>query len=112
MNTMTHDNYTATIGYDEDLDTFFGQVVNLSSPVTFHGDTPKELRKEMAASLDVYFQVCKERGVAPEKPLSGKLNLRLGPELHGQVTVLARAAGKSINAWIVETIKYRFKVGN
>jgi len=30
----------------------------------------------------VYLEVCGERGVEPEKPFSGRFNLRMAPEVH------------------------------
>ncbi len=47
------------------------------------------------------------RGVEPRKPLSGKLNLRLGPTLHQQVAVAASTAGVSLNSWIVRALEER-----
>ena len=41
-----------------------------------------------------------EDGVEPRKPFSGKLTLRLGPELHQRVAVSAIQSGLSINEWI------------
>ena len=105
MKTMHLDGYTAVINYDEDIDSFFGEVINLSSVVTFYGDTPEALRKEFKKSLTTYFEVCKERNITPEKPFSGKLNLRLGHELHSEVAVSAACTGKSINSFIVGAVK-------
>ncbi len=73
---MTQDGYVAVIEYDPDLDTFAGRVVNLSSPVTFYGRTPEELRKEFMASVRTYLDICRERGIEPEKPYSGRFNVR------------------------------------
>jgi predicted HicB family RNase H-like nuclease len=35
-----------------------------------------------------------------ERSFSGKLNLRLGPELHRRVALDAAEAGMSINTWV------------
>ena len=51
-----------------------------------------------------YLQECQEKGLTPEKPASGKLLLRLAPELHGQAMVAAKAAGKSLNQWVAEAL--------
>jgi predicted HicB family RNase H-like nuclease len=37
------------------------------------------------------------QGIAPEKPASGKLMLRVPPGTHGAALVAAQAAGKSLN---------------
>ena len=41
---------------------------------------------------------------APKKPYSGKLMLRLPPEVHARAAMLAEATGKSINAWATEVL--------
>ncbi len=51
MTTMRFGQYIAKIEYDPDVDRFCGRVVNLSSPVTFQGRTPAELRREFDASI-------------------------------------------------------------
>lgn len=104
MTTMTQNGYVAVIEYDPDLDTFSGRVVNLSSPVTFYGKTPEELRKEFKASVETYLEVCRERGVEPEKPYSGRFNVRLSPELHRKAALAAARAGKSLNALVSDAL--------
>lgn len=105
MTTMTHDGYLAVIEYDQDLDSFFGKVVNLSTPFTFYGKTTEELRNEFARSLREYLTVCEERGIKPEKPFSGRITVRADPELHRDIARSAAASGMSLNAWVTETLR-------
>ena len=51
-----------------------------------------------------YYEWCKERRVEPEKPYSGKLALRLPPDLHRRVAEQAAKAGESINQFIAERL--------
>lgn len=44
-------------------------------------------------------------GRAPQKPASGKLMLRIPPEVHTAASIAAQAAGKSLNQWAAETLK-------
>ena len=43
-------------------------------------------------------------GVTPERPASGKLLLRVPPEVHGGAMVAAQAAGMSLNQWAAEAL--------
>ena len=52
-----------------------------------------------------YLADCKEQGTHPEKPASGKLLLRVPPEIHGRALVAAQAAGKSLNQWATEVLQ-------
>jgi predicted HicB family RNase H-like nuclease len=48
---------------------------------------------------------CAERGEEPEKPFSGNVLLRVGPEIHKEITLAARREGKSVNAYIIERLR-------
>ncbi|MDR1838643.1 MAG: type II toxin-antitoxin system HicB family antitoxin [Treponema sp.] len=47
---------------------------------------------------------CKEEGVEPEKPYSGKFNVRLSPELHRQIAILAKKKHISLNSFVEKAI--------
>ena len=51
-----------------------------------------------------------ERGVLPEKPVSGKLMLRIRSEVHAAVSIAAQAGSKSINQWADEVLERAAKV--
>ena len=55
-------------------------------------------------AVDDYLESCKERGVVPAKPYSGKLVLRMSSELHGQVAAAAVAVGTTINDFINQAV--------
>jgi predicted HicB family RNase H-like nuclease len=105
MNTMTYKGYTARIEFDERDNIFVGRVLGLRSIISFHGETVAELRQAFAGAIDDFLADCKERGIKPEKPASGKLMLRVPPEVHGAALVAAQAAGKSLNQWATEVIQ-------
>ena len=65
----------------------------------------KELRSAFAMAVDEFVADCKENGLRPEKPASGKLMLRVPPEVHGAALVAAQAAGKSLNQWASEVLE-------
>ncbi|MBL1276510.1 MAG: type II toxin-antitoxin system HicB family antitoxin [Ectothiorhodospiraceae bacterium] len=105
MNMMEVDGYKAKIEYDPELDQFRGEILGLNGSADFYGETPASLRKEFKNSLKVYLEVCEEKGVEPIKNYSGKFNLRIPSRLHREIAARATAADKSINEWILETLK-------
>jgi predicted HicB family RNase H-like nuclease len=62
------------------------------------------LRREGEISIKVFLEMCAEEGVSPYKKVSGRFNLRLPQELHDKAVTLAKASGKSVNAWIADVI--------
>jgi predicted HicB family RNase H-like nuclease len=107
MNMMTVDGYKARIEYDAELDMFRGEVLGLNGGADFWGKNPKELRAEFKKSLQVFLDVCRERGIEPRRSYSGKFNLRISPDLHEKLAIVAEAEGKSINALAQEALRIR-----
>ena len=105
MNTMNHKGYTARIEFDERDNIFVGRVLGLHTMISFHGETVTGLRAEFEAAIEDFLRDCKEQGVRPEKSASGKLMLRVPPEIHGAALVAAQAAGKSLNQWATEVLE-------
>lgn len=104
MNTMTYQGYTARIEYDERDNILVSRVLGLRAMISFHGETVAELRKAFVGAIEDFLADCKAQGISPEKPASGKLMLRVPPEVHGAALVAAQASGKSLNQWATEVI--------
>ncbi len=107
MNTMQVEGFNAKIEYDEELDLFRGEILGLNGGADFYGKNPKELRAEFKKSLQVFLDVCKEKGIDPKRNFSGKFNLRISPKLHEQLALAAQAEGKSINMVAQEALQLR-----
>lgn len=105
MNSMTYQGYTARIEYDERDDIFVGRILGIRAIISFHGQTVDELRRKFQHAVDDYLAECSEKGVDPAKPASGKLLLRVSPEIHGRAMVVAQASGKSLNQWVAEVLE-------
>ena len=73
--------------------------------ISFHGEPVAELRAEFETAIEEFLRDCKEQGVRPENPASGKLMLRVPPEVHGAALVASQAAGKSLNQWATEVLE-------
>ena len=101
---MEYKGYYAKVEFDDDAGIFHGEVINLRDVITFEGETVKEIKHAFKDSVDDYLKFCAERGEDPEKPYSGKFVVRVEPELHKNITIEARKAGKSLNAWVNDAI--------
>jgi predicted HicB family RNase H-like nuclease len=105
MNTMSYKGYTARVDFDERDNIFVGRVLGLRDIISFEGSTVVKLRAEFQAAINDFLRDCAERGIAPEKPASGKIMLRVPPEVHAAATVAAQASGKSLNQWATEALR-------
>ena len=104
LNAMKYRGYAARIDFDPQIDVFSGRVLGLSEPITFHGASVDELRADFEFAVDHYIAECERAGQKPERPASGKLLLRLAPDVHSAATVAAAAEGKSLNQWLADVI--------
>src|SRR5262245_26621697 len=103
---LRYKGYIGHVEFDEEAEIFHGEVINTRDVITFQGSTVKELKKAFRDSVDDYLAFCEERNEEPERPFSGKFNIRLDPELHRKAYVAAKALGMSLNAWVTEAIKH------
>jgi predicted HicB family RNase H-like nuclease len=111
MNTMTYRGYTARVEYDERDNILVGRILGIRDIISFHGQTVDGLRKQFELAVKDYLADCESKGVPPEKPASGKLLLRVPPELHGKALVAAQASGKSLNQWATEVLEQAATAG-
>ena len=101
---MEYKGYLGTVEYDSEAKIFHGDVINTKDVITFQGTTVNEIEKSFKESIDDYISWCKEEGAEPEKPYSGKFNIRLSPELHRQIAVLAKKKHISLNSFVEKTL--------
>ncbi|CAI3959221.1 HicB family (HicB) [Commensalibacter communis] len=104
-NIMNIDGFKAIITYDNEIEMFRGEFINLNGGADFYANDVKELRKEGQKSLQTYLDVCKEKGINPKKEYSGKLPLRISPELHSQLVEASLRQGISINQIVQNSLK-------
>lgn len=99
MSCMRYKGYAARIEYDDRDDIFVGRVLGMRDIISFHASSVPQLHEAFHQALEDYLADCAEQGITPEKPASGKVMLRIRPEVHAAASIAARAAGKSLNQW-------------
>ena len=96
--------YTGVFEFDPELRLFAGYVVDLQDEIYFEGDSVEAIEASMQRAVDHYIEVCETRGEEPARPFSGKLNVRLGSDVHRAAAVAAAAEGESLNAWLTRVV--------
>ena len=104
---MKYKGYAAEIEFDDSVGRLHGRVVNSGAyPIaTFEATDVEGIRREFHRSIDEYLKSCAEDGIEPRKPFSGKLNVRLGPDLHQRVARSAAESGLSLNGYIMQALE-------
>ena len=84
-------------------------MINTKTVITFQGTSVEEIEKEFHASVDDYLDWCKQDGVEPEKPYSGKFNVRFLPELHQKAAIAAKKLNISLNSFVEKSVEDELK---
>jgi len=105
MGTLKYKDYSGTVEYSEKDNCLFGKVVGMNKNIiAYEGKTVEELKADFEDGIDLYLESCEERGLKPQKPYSGSLNIRIPSELHSQLALKAQMTGRSINAIIKDLL--------
>lgn len=105
MNEMSYLNYSAKIEYDPIDKIFVGHILGIRDIVGFHGSTVEELEMAFQEAVDHYLEICEKIGQPPQRSYSGKLTLRIPPEIHMAVATAAEINNKSINQWVADVLE-------
>ena len=105
MNEMIYQNYLARVEYDPTDKIFVGHIVGIRDIVGFHGSTVEELESAFHEAVEHYLEVCDKIGQQPQRSYSGKLTLRIPPEIHMAVATAAETNRKSINQWAADVLR-------
>lgn len=102
---LEYKGYIGSVTFDADANELHGRVVNTKDVITFVGESVDEVRKAFRDSVDGYIEFCAELGEQPEKPMSGKFNVRISPELHAYAAASAASQGISLNSLVERAIE-------
>ena len=102
---MTYKGYIGSVNYSDKDQVFFGKIEGINGLVNFEGESVKELTTAFHEAVDDYLAYCEDEGIEPDKSYTGVLNVRLTPNIHRQIAMLALQAGISINAYIKDALE-------
>lgn len=105
MNEMKYQDYSAKIEYDALDKIFVGHIIGIRDIVSFHGSTVEELESALHEAVHHYLDVCEKSGQKPQRSYSGKLTVRIPPEVHLAVATAAETNNKSINQWASDVLR-------
>lgn len=101
---MTYKGYAARIEYSDEDGCFIGHIAGIKDVIGFHAESVKELHQAFEEAVDDYLAICEKVGREPQKPYSGRLMLRVPPEVHARAAMMAEAHGMSLNQWAAEVL--------
>jgi len=104
MNTLNYKGFIGSVSFSEDDNVFFGKIEGINGLVNFEGESVSELTAAFHDAVNDYIAYCKEEGIQPHKSYTGTLNVRISPETHSRIAMLAKKTGMSINGFIRQAL--------
>ena len=104
MNAMFYKGYSARIEFDDEDRIFVGHLAGIRDIVGFHGSSVDELEAAFHEAVNDYLAHCEKLGLPPNKPFSGRMLLRVPPEVHARVSAAAQVSGVSLNQWATQAL--------
>ena len=99
INSMIYKGYTASMVFDAEDKIIVGRVLDIDDIISFHGESVAEFEANFHAVIEDYLAASRDLGSAPEKPASGKLMLRIAPEVHAAALKAAARSVTSLDKW-------------
>ena len=101
---LQYKGFLGSVTYDEEAQLLHGEVIGTRSVITFQAKRADEVEQAFRDSIDDYLAWCKEKGLKPDKPKSGRFVVRLDPEVHSRVAAAAKARRISLNKFVEEAL--------
>ena len=109
---MKYKNFSARIEYDDQDEIFFDKIAGIRDGVSFHADSVADLKTAFHEAVDDYIETCKKIGKTSQKPYSGKIMVRIDPDVHRNAALSAELLGMSLNQWTENVLKKAAKQSN
>lgn len=105
MNELAYKGFTGSVNASIEDNCLIGEVLFINDRIIYEGQTIAEIKTAFEVAIDQYLEYCARHNKQPSKPYSGTFNVRTGPELHRLAAKEAYKSGKSLNEYIVQSIK-------
>lgn len=104
INTIMYRGYHTSVTFDSEDKIIVGRVLDIDDIISFHGESVTEFETNFHTVVDDYIAACEKLGGIAEKPASGKLMLRIAPNVHAAALKAAARSGVSLNKWAEQVL--------
>ncbi|UXY16705.1 type II toxin-antitoxin system HicB family antitoxin [Chitiniphilus purpureus] len=104
-NVLEYRGYHGSVEFSAEDRCFFGKLLFINDVIMYDGTSVDELEAAFRSQVDAYLAHCEERGAEPNKPCKGQFNVRVSPELHQKLAVLAVSRRTSLNDVVKEALE-------
>lgn len=105
MSIFKYKGYIGSAEISQEDNCLYGQILFVDDLITYEADTVPALENEFKNAVDDYLITCESLNKEPQKPCSGSFNVRVGPEMHTELSMYARANRMSLNECVKEALR-------
>lgn len=109
MGVLKYKNFIGSVEYNETDKILFGKVQGIRGLISYEGQNVDELEQDFRAGIDEYLEVCKEKGIEPQKSFTGAFNVRIPSDTHVQAVLKAQELGINLNAFVKSAIEEKLQ---
>ena len=104
-NLLEYKGYHTKIEFDSEGLVLRGKIEGIGDLVDFECESSKDAEKEFHTAVDAYLEFCKEVRKEPDREYRGTFNVRISPELHKKLAILAIENDDTLNASVEKAIQ-------
>ena len=98
---LEYKGYHATIEFDAEDNIFVGKVFGITDSLNFHGTSVDELETSFHNCIENYLEMCKRYNKKPNKEFKGSFNVRMSPQMHRQLALVATEKNITLNQCVI-----------
>ena len=107
MRTLQYKGYQASVEFEDG--SLFVKVLHIEDLLVAEVDKASEALPALERLVDSYLADCAEEGRDPSPPFKGSFNVRVSPDLHRQIAMLAADDGVSLNKWVCDAMETKLQ---
>ena len=96
--------YLGSAEVDTEGAALVGKLLFIRDVIAYSAATPGALEKAFHDAVDDYLAGCAEVGKEPDTPCKGSFNVRVGPDLHREVALIARNKNLGLNDFVCQAL--------
>lgn len=103
-NVFEYRGYLGSAEVDTEGRAIVGRLLFIRDIITYSASSVSEIEAAFKAAVDDYVATCEELGDEPDVPCKGNFNVRIPPELHRDISLLARSRKVKLNEFVYQAL--------
>lgn len=104
-NILEYKGYHTKVEFDSVDFVLRGKIEGINDFVNFECENMNDVKRVFEEAVDDYLQFCEEVGKQPDKEYKGTFNIRIEPQLHKKIAILANKNGETLNSTVQKAIE-------